>query len=117
MHISTRIGMVLWVTCLCGAPAGFANETRIPSPGQSANGDRLLAWAHRALDMKSLTRKAVEESLGLRLLFDTVNEIDHSGVDTDGSPDVGLRGLISSIVSISACATAAIARSSPSSQP
>jgi hypothetical protein len=80
MHISTRIGVVLWVTCLCGAPAGFANETRIPSPGQSANGDRLLAWAHRALDMKSLTRNAVEESLGLRLLFDTVNEIDHSGV-------------------------------------
>jgi hypothetical protein len=80
MHISTRIGLMLWITCLCGAPAGFANETRMPSPGQSANGDRLLAWAHRALEMKSLTRKAVEESLGLRLLFDNVNEIDHSGV-------------------------------------
>jgi hypothetical protein len=80
MHFSTRVGLVLWVTGLCGAPASFANETRTPSPEQAANADRLLAWAHRALDMKSLSRKAVEESLGVRLLFDTVNEIDHSGV-------------------------------------
>jgi len=80
MHISTRVGLMLLITATCGAPAAFANETRMPSPALSANGDRLLAWAHRALDMTSLTSKAVEESLGLRLRFDTVNEIDHSGI-------------------------------------
>jgi hypothetical protein len=80
MHISTRVGLMLLITGICGAPAGSANETRAPSPELSANGDRLLAWAHRALDMQSLTSKAVAESLGLRLRFDNVNEIDHSGV-------------------------------------